>query len=229
MTASRQQHKQCIVILGGSFDPVHNGHVALGDYFVRLLQPDLLRIIPTGNPWQKDGLQASSQARVAMAELAFMPLARPDMPVMLDQQEILRSKATYTIETLRLLREEYGPDVSLVFLMGADQLQHLNTWEDWEALFDYAHLCAASRPGYSVAPEDVPADVIHAFMQRSATPDVIRSTPCGHAYLANDLSVDVTSTDIRHMLGDQNQPQDLLPPAVLDYIQQHDLYRNTQQ
>lgn len=229
MTGSHQQCKQCIVILGGSFDPVHNGHVALGEYFVRLLQPDLLRIIPTGNPWQKDGLQASPKDRVAMAELAFKPLTRPDMPVFFDQQEILRAKATYTIDTLKTLRKEYGSDVSLVFLMGADQLQHLNTWQDWEALFDYAHICAASRPGYSVSPEDVPTDVIHAFKKRLASPDVIKKTPHGHAYLATDLSVDVTSTDIRQMLAERDQPQRLLPQAVLNYIHEHRLYQNTQQ
>lgn len=227
MTGIQQQCKQCIVILGGSFDPVHNGHVALADYFVRLLQPDLLRIIPTGNPWQKDGLQASPQARVAMAELAFMPLARPNMPVLFDEQEILRAKATYTIDTLKTLRKEYGDDISLVFLMGADQLQHLNTWQDWEGLFDYAHICAASRPGYSVSPKDVPADVIAAFNKRLTSPEIIKSTPYGHAYLAQDLAVDITSTDIRRMLAEQGQPQNVLPQAVLNYILQHRLYQNT--
>lgn len=225
MTLSQQQHKQCIVILGGSFDPVHNGHVALGAYFAHLMRPDVLRIIPTGNPWQKNGLQASAQDRLAMARLAFTPLATPNMPVYFDEQEMQRTKATYTIDTLKTLRKEYGDHVSLVFLMGADQLQHLNTWQEWEELFDYAHLCAASRPGYSVSPQDVPTDVIQAFTQRLAAPSVIKSTAHGHAYLATDLFVDITSTDIRQMLANQHQPQDLLPPAVLDYIQQHQLYK----
>ena len=113
---------RCIAILGGSFDPVHLGHVALAEHFVGLLQPDELRVIPAGNPWQKHGLQATAQQRVAMVKLAF---DQQPVPVVIDEQEIRRATATYTIDTLQALRRTLGNDVSIVFLMGADQLQHL--------------------------------------------------------------------------------------------------------
>jgi nicotinate-nucleotide adenylyltransferase len=154
---------RCVALLGGSFDPVHNGHVALANYFIRLFQPDELRIIPAGNPWQKHGLQASGADRIAMVRTAF---GAQKIPVQIDQQEIRRPRATYTIETLQAIREELGPDVSLIFLMGADQLQHLNSWQSWQQLFDYAHICAAARPGFAMDASAIPDDVAQEFARR---------------------------------------------------------------
>ena len=215
--------KSCIAILGGSFDPVHNGHVALGEYFVDLLAPDELRVIPTGNPWQKHGLQATPQQRVEMVRRAF---SRQSVPVRIDQQEIERPTVTYTIDTLKALRTELGPDVSIVFLMGADQLQHLNTWQGWHELFDYAHLCAASRPGFGMEPANVPVGVMQEFSRRAASPQQIRSTAYGLTYLASNLAVDISATEIRAILYSGARPDTLVPPGVLDYIEQHHLYKS---
>ena len=90
MKTTAQAATRCVAILGGSFDPVHNGHVALANYFVDLLKPDELRVIPAGNPWQKHGLQASGQDRVAMVRSAF---SAQKTAVSIDQQEILRDSA----------------------------------------------------------------------------------------------------------------------------------------
>lgn len=226
MTHPLHPATHCVAVLGGSFDPVHNGHVALAEYFVNTLGPDVLRVIPTGNPWQKHGLQATPDARVDMVNLAFKPLETAAMPVVVDQQEIRRPSATYTIDTLKLLRQELGNDVSIIFLMGADQLQHLNTWQNWRELFDYAHLCAASRPGYDLALSQIPTEVMQEFTLRHGTPQQIRSTSHGLGYLASDLAVDISSTDIRSMLQLGQKPEDLLPQAVLDYIAQHHLYQS---
>lgn len=215
--------KPCIAILGGSFDPVHNGHVALGDYFVDLLAPDELRIIPTGNPWQKHGLQATPQQRVEMVRRAF---SRQSVPVRIDQQEIVRPSATYTIDTLQSLRQELGPEVSIVFLMGADQLQHLNTWQGWRELFDHAHLCAASRPGFGMEPAHVPNEVMQEFSRRAASPAQIRNTASGLTYLASNLAVDISATEIREILHKGARPDALVPSGVLDYIEQHHLYKS---
>jgi len=215
--------RSCIAVLGGSFDPVHNGHVALADYFVDVLQPDALRVIPAGNPWQKNGLQASPEDRVAMVRSAF---SKQKVPVQIDRQEIDRPKATYTIDTLRALRNELGAETSIVFLMGADQLQHLNTWQHWRELFDLAHLCAASRPGFAIDAAHVPADVAQEFAQRAATAQQIRNTASGLACIANDLAVEIAATDIRAALQRGEPPISQLPSAVLDYIEQHHLYQS---
>ncbi|CAL60761.1 Putative nicotinic acid mononucleotide adenylyltransferase, NAD(P)-requiring, NadD-like [Herminiimonas arsenicoxydans] len=214
---------RCIALLGGSFDPVHNGHVALADYFVALLKPDELRVIPAGNPWQKHGLQASGQDRMAMVRSAF---STQKVTVNIDQQEILRPSATYTIDTLRAIRQELGPHASIVFLMGADQLQHLNTWQEWQHMFDYAHICAASRPGFAMDAAHIPTEVAQEFTRRTGTPEQIRTTPQGLAYLAPNLAVDISATAIRAALQRGERPTSQLPLGVLDYIEQHHLYKS---
>ena len=212
-----------IAILGGSFDPVHCGHVALARYFVDLLAPDELRLLPAGNPWQKIGLHASAEQRVAMLQRAFGGLA---VPLVIDQRELLNKRATYTVETLQSLRAELGDQVSLSFLMGADQLQHLDTWQDWIQLFDLAHVCAAARPGFALAGAQVPRAIRQEFERRASTPQQICSTPCGGTLLAPDLAVDIAATTIRDALRHGPVPDSLVPHAVLDYIQQHPLYKS---
>jgi nicotinate-nucleotide adenylyltransferase len=212
-----------ILLLGGSFDPVHNGHVALGAYFIRLLHPDELRILPAGNPWQKQGLHAAAADRVEMARRAF---ERQPVEVIIDQREIRRDRPTYTIDTLREIRAEAGPRASLAFLLGADQLRQLDSWKEWRQLFDYAHLCAASRPGFAIDAHSLPPEVAAYFGRRHGTPEQIRNTPNGLAYLASNLAMDVSATDIRSLLGQGKRPQSLIPGGVLDYIEQHQLYKS---
>jgi len=210
------------LLLGGSFDPVHNGHVALGDYFVKLLLPDALRIIPAGNPWQKQGLSATAADRVEMVRIAF---ERQPVPIVIDRQEIERETVTYTIDTLRAVRAELGPQASIAFLLGADQLQQLESWHEWQRLFDYAHLCAAARPGFPAEVAQLPAALAREFARRAASPAQIRGTPSGLTYLATNLAVDVSATQIRAALQRKEHPAALLPSGVLDYIEHHHLYQ----
>ncbi len=211
----------CVALLGGSFDPVHNGHVALAALFAQLLLPDQLRIVPAGNPWQKGRLRAAASDRVAMLELAF---GAAGLPVTLDMQEVERSTPSYTVDTLRNVRAELGPDASIVFLMGADQLQQLDSWRDWRALFDLAHIGVAARPGYSLAEASLPAAVAHELEKRRADLAQLRNTPSGLAYLAETLDVDISATQIRAALQRGETANALISPVVLDYIQQHNLY-----
>lgn len=212
-------NRRCIALLGGSFDPVHNGHVALGSYFTKLLAPDELRVIPAGRPWQK-GLCAAPKHRVEMARRAFDLI---DVPVVVDEQEVRRNSVTYTIDTLRTIREELGPETSLAFLIGADQLLQLHTWKDWQQLFDHAHICAASRPGFNVS--QLPTEVEREFARRAARPEQIRCAPKGLAYVATNLAVDISATQIRNAFERGEDTGSLIPSGVLDYIKQHHLYQ----
>lgn len=216
----------CIALLGGSYDPVHLGHVALGEYFATRLRADQLRVIPAGLPWQKATLGASPAQRADMARLAFAGLP---FPVVVDGQEIergARGEPTYTIDTLRQVRAELGPDASIVFVMGADQLQRLDTWRQWRALFDYAHVCVAARPGFTLDGAGLPAAVAEEFSRRLGTLERIRNTPHGLTYLAQDFAVDISATQIRAALQRGEQANSLIPPLVLDYIEQHNLYKS---
>jgi nicotinate-nucleotide adenylyltransferase len=212
----------CVALLGGSFDPVHDGHVALAALFDNLLHPDQLRVIPAGQPWQKNGLQASAADRIAMLELAF---GAAGLAVTLDTQEIVRATPTYTIDTLRSVRAELGPEASIVFLMGADQLQHLDSWREWRQLFDYAHIGVAARPGFDLSGGALPTAVAAEIAARAGSLAQLRNTASGLAYLTQALAVDVSATQIRAALQRQNEPNSLIPQVVLDYIQQHNLYK----
>jgi nicotinate-nucleotide adenylyltransferase len=212
----------CVALLGGSFDPVHHGHVALAALFAQLLQPDQLRIVPAGNPWQKDALNASADERVAMIELAFRAAA---LTITVDRREIARGAPTYTVDTLREVRAELGPDASIVFLIGADQLQQLDSWRDWKSLFDYAHIGVAARPGYALDLAALPPAVAREIETRQGSLEQLRTTPSGRMFLAETLAVDISATQIRAALQRGEQANSLIPEVVLDYIQQHNLYK----
>lgn len=229
----------CLALLGGSFDPVHHGHVALAELCAQLLHPDELRLMPAGQPWQKAGLQASDADRIAMLELALQAGSfAPGMTVKIDTREIERKTPTYTVETLRELRAELGPAASIVFVMGADQLQKLDTWRDWHSLFDLANFAVAARPGYSLDDAGLAPSVAAELAQRKSTPDEVRASPAGLVCLAHTLAVDISATEVRQALkkrAESGSAEDAktaskagawLAPQVLDYIQQHNLYKS---
>jgi nicotinate-nucleotide adenylyltransferase len=213
----------CVALLGGSFDPVHAGHVALAELFAQLLHPDQLRIVPAGRPWQKGTLHSSDADRVKMLELAFR---KSRYPVTIDLQEVERNGATYTIDTLRNVRAEVGPEASIVFLMGADQLQKLDTWRDWLGLFELANIGVAARPGYELASDKLPAAVAEQLAPRLATPEQVRASPAGKVCMVHTLAVDISATAVRDAIRHGNNANGLVTPVVLDYIQQHHLYKS---
>jgi nicotinate-nucleotide adenylyltransferase len=197
--------------------------MALAELFSGLLKPDQLRIVPAGKPWQKSHLQASDADRVAMLELAFKD-AR--FPAVLDLQEIEREVPTYTIDTLRAMRAELGPDASIIFVMGADQLHKLVTWRDWHALFELTNIAAAARPGFDLAREALPQAVAKELERRLATPDRLCASPSGLVSIVHSLAVDISATQVRDALGAGGDASALVAPQVLDYIQQHNLYKS---
>jgi nicotinate-nucleotide adenylyltransferase len=158
-----------------------------------------------------------------MAKLAFSGLA---VPVVIDEQEIQRQSRTYTIDTLRSLRVELGPDASIAFLIGADQLQQLHTWKEWQSLFDHAHICAASRPGFDIDAGHLPAEVAREMRRREGSASQIRESAHGLAFVANNLAVDISATEIRAALHHGQNPAAFVPAGVLDYIKQHRLYED---
>ena len=219
-----------IGLLGGSFDPVHTAHLAMADAFAKALSLDEVRFLPASRPWQKHGLSASGPQREAMLSIALAHHHPSRGRYVIDARELARAGSTYTIDTLVDLRRELGPAASLVFLFGADQLLHLDTWHAWLQLWDHAHLAAVTRPGFDIA--KLPAVVQQAWSARSADAAALRSTPAGHSFLLEGLALDVSATDIRASLHDEGLHEShatlgrVVPPAVLDYIQENHLYRS---
>ena len=226
-TANGQQRPYRLGILGGTFDPPHRGHVALAQLCIDHLDLDELVWIPTGHSWQKGDHVTPAADRLAMTELAAGTLDPGRAKVRVSRMEVEREGPSYTIDTVRQLRAEYGADTSMSWLMGADQLLRLHTWHGLEALFEQVHLCIATRPGFDLAALDGP--VLDAMQQRLADTHLIQCTPSGHMWIDQTLAVDLSSTGLRQRLADgpiANDPaDDQLPAGVAHYIARHGLYQ----
>ncbi|WP_051103766.1 MULTISPECIES: nicotinate-nucleotide adenylyltransferase [Paraburkholderia] len=224
-----------IGLLGGTFDPIHDGHLALARRFADVLRLTELVLLPAGQPWQKADV-SPAEHRLAMTRAAAASLAIPGVTVRVATDEIEHDGATYTVETLQCWREREGDDASITLLIGADQLVHLDTWRDWRRLFELAHIGAATRPGFDLA--SVAPAVAQEIAARRARADVLQATPCGHLLIDTTLAFNVSATDIRAHLREQvkqrlahagagsaqDQAASHVPAAVWDYILQHHLY-----
>ncbi|HKT95224.1 MAG TPA: nicotinate-nucleotide adenylyltransferase [Paraburkholderia sp.] len=231
-------------LLGGTFDPIHEGHLALARHFAQVLGLTELILLPAGQPWQKPEVSAAEH-RLAMTRAAAASLVLPGVTVSVSTDEIEHDGPTYTVETLRRwrARSESNGRAALTLLMGADQLLHLDSWHEWRELFALAHLGVASRPGFDFAA--LPSAVATEAAARRAGASTLAATRCGHLLIDTTLALDISATDIRRELSacverqiatdtttQQRTPQrdgaavDKIPAAVWDYILQHHLYRH---
>lgn len=206
-----------VVLFGGSFDPVHRGHLEAAREAAEQLSTRDIRLIPCHIPPHKDALKTKPSERVAMLELALA-----DYPgFSIDRWELEQSKPSYTVDTLRRYREEIGAERGLVFLMGWDSLQTLPSWYDWQALAALTHFAVWRRPGYSALPKDVE----HWLQGRRCSAEQLAAKPCGGVALLQTTPCDVSATQLR-ALSATGVSSPLLPEAVEQYIRQHKLYQN---
>jgi nicotinate-nucleotide adenylyltransferase len=206
-----------IGILGGTFDPVHVGHLALARAARVALSLDELRFVPTGRSWQKGASGADAAHRLRMVELAAA-----SMPAgfVVDGREVRRGGTTYTVDTLVELRAELG-DAALVLVLGSDQLHNLPSWHRWTELIGLAHIAATRRE--RIALEDLP-EAVEALVQRHGR-EALPDAPSGSVVFFRMPPVAVSATALRAQLGRGERPAELLPAPVLDYIESHSLYR----
>lgn len=206
-----------IGLLGGTFDPIHVGHLALARAACEALRLDEMRLIPTGRSWQKDDSSASNAQRLAMVRLAIggIPGWR------LDDREMRRAGPSFTVDTLRELRQETSQDSALVLVLGSDQLHNLATWHCYRELLTYGHIAATQRGLQRLS--DFPPEVEALLVEhgRDALPE---NEAAGAIVFFRMPPVPVSATALRAAFGRGERPVELLPPAVLDYIERHHLY-----
>lgn len=211
-----------IGLLGGSFDPVHMAHLALGQAAITALKLDQLVLIPAGHAWQKGGNQADGRHRLAMLRLAIasLPASTEASHWKIDEQEVNRNGPSYTIDTLKALREHYGSDDALILVLGSDQFRNLDTWHDWQHLLDYAHLAVTQRERIPLS--DLPPDIEKLLAARGtgALPD----TPAGNIMFFRMPPVPLSATQLRKQLAAGQPVSGLLPMGVEAYIRRHGLY-----
>ena len=233
--ANQQAPMRRVGILGGTFDPIHNAHLAIARRFAQVLQLTELVLMPAGQPYQKDGVSSAAH-RLAMTRLAANSLILPGTDIQVSELETARAGPSYSVQTLSAWRAAEtiapsAPRASLALLIGADQLLHLDKWHQWRRLFEFAHVCAASRPGFD--PESASPAVRAEIDRRGAAPEALRATSSGLILIDTALALDISATDIREHrhtppTGAHGDPADIsfehVPTEVWHYIRQHHLY-----
>jgi len=208
-------------IFGGSFDPVHHAHLRVASSALEELGLEAMRWLPNSVPGHREGPQAGAADRLAMLQLALGDEKRFGI----DQSELWQTGATYTVNTLTRLRHELGTTISLVFIIGADHLLNLHRWYQWQRLFELAHFAIAERPGHEIRHQAMTAEVAAEYARRQAAADRLGLSSAGCMVRFECPPLDISSSSIRQALATENSVADLLPAAVLDYIESKGLYR----
>ena len=212
-----------IGILGGTFDPIHHGHLRLAEELGVTLRFDAVRLVPSSTPPHRSAPLAAAEHRLAMTRLATAGNNR----FKVDEREMRRAGPGYMYDTLSDLRAESGAAQPLVLIVGADAFLEFATWHRWHEIFGLAHIAVAHRPGFPVErwsecmPQPLAREYAARLMQQ---PLAVHLTPAGGIVVVPFTALDISATAIRDMLKAGSSPRYLLPDAVLDYIRAHRLY-----
>ena len=200
-----------IGIYGGSFDPIHLGHLKTATTLKTELQLDHLFLLPCCEPVHKDGLKYPSNDRLKMLNLALEKFSTLEI----DSREILRGGGSYMIDTLHELKQIYR-DEPICLIIGMDSFLKIKTWKDWQEFSKLAHLVILQRQGFNII--DNSLDSFHK------TKDVnqLRLESNGLLYFSNCPKINISSSDIRGRIAANQNLDDLLPKSVINYLRLHE-------
>lgn len=206
-----------IGILGGSFDPIHCGHLHIALTLYQQLHLSEVRFIPCKSSVSGKKIIANEQQRLTMLKLALQPYPY----FLIDERELHRNTPSYMIETLVSLRQECG-DAPLGLILGYDNLIQLDHWYQWTSLIDYAHLLIVPRPD-QIGPC---SQQVRTFIEKYQTHDATLLTrqPAGLLLMTHGQALPISATYIRKTIASGHYPVDLLPSSVLNYILEQKLY-----
>jgi len=207
-----------IGILGGTFDPIHFGHLRMAIDLQEALQLSQVRFVPCYQPVHRKPPEATIEDRCAMVELAI----RDEPGLQVDRCEIDRQGLSYTIDTVRFLEEKYPHD-ALCLILGSDSLIGFTSWHEWECILEKAHLIIAHRPHFQLPTQGKIGKVVkkHATDQW----EDLHEKKAGCIYFRGVTQLEISATDIRRQFLGQVNPRFLLPDSVLEYIQAHKIYQ----
>jgi nicotinate-nucleotide adenylyltransferase len=208
---------RAVAVFGGTFDPVHFGHLRSALELCDVLPLAELRFMPAAEPPHREAPVAAAAHRVAMLELATAGESR----FRVDERELRRAGPSYSVLSLRELRAELGADVPLLMIVGADALAGLESWYCWEEILDLAHILAIARPGWDWPDSGSVATLLG---KRGAPAEQLRQLPAGRVCVEALRPQSVSSTAIRRLLQSGRSARYLTPDSVIDYIDRHGLY-----
>lgn len=212
-----------IAVFGGTFDPIHHGHLRSAQALRETLGLDEVRLMPARVPPHRPQPQASAQQRLRMLQLAVA-----DLPgIEIDERELTRPGPSYTVDSLSSLRADIGVEAALCLVLGMDAFCGLPAWHEWQRIPAYAHILVVNRPGYAW-PES--GDFAHWCDQRRAESAAqMFEQPTGGLLSVSLTPVPVSATDIRARIARGEAPHFQVPEPVWHYIRAQGLYRNEQE
>jgi nicotinate-nucleotide adenylyltransferase len=213
---------QAIGILGGTFDPVHFGHLRLAEDMAEALGLQRVLFIPAGQPPHREAPRTEATHRLEMVRRAIA--GNPRFAV--DAREVQNVRPSYTVDTLTDLRAELGDEQPLWLLLGADAFLGLPSWHEWRQLFGLTNIAVAARHGAQLLSDSFPEPLKSEALKRQVA-GAAAAGAAGSVLLRQTPPLDISATAIRDILARQGSARYLLPDAVLDYIHEHQLYERT--
>ena len=219
ISAPKKSRIPGVGVLGGTFDPIHNGHLRLGWEAKLRLGLSQVRFIPCHIPPHRDTPHELSEHRLRMTELACESV--PGFET--DNWEINRNQPSYSVETLTHVRNQIAPDTPLVFIMGMDAFCQFTHWHAWESILNLAHLWVAHRPrSASPSKESEEFELLQALHVES--PNDLMEQPAGLIHVYNTTALDISATQLRDDIERGQDPRFLVPDSVWHYIRENKLY-----
>lgn len=208
-----------IGLLGGTFDPIHFGHLRTALEVQEAMGLDEIRFLPAPRPRLRNQPIISVEQRVEMVRLAIAGHAG----FRLDTQELNREGPSRSIDTLKHTRQAIGDSEPLMLIMGSDVFAKLPLWHQWEQLIELAHIVVMMRPDVSLKADDFPNDWLEKYLTES--PDESRELPAGRIFTVQVTQLAISATAIRHSLRQGLSARYLIPETVHEYIEENKLYR----
>lgn len=208
-----------VALFGGTFDPVHNGHLRIASELAELLPVNELRMMPCGFPPHRDDTEVSAHQRLEMLELG---IGVNNSILSVEDIELQRPAPSYSIDTVTFMRKKLGSSTPLFLCVGMDALATINTWRHWKELLSFCHIAVSSRPGFS-APKQGPLCEWIA-QHESDNLNEIKKCPSGYIYFCDLTMLAISSTTIRDKIKQGSSIRFMTPEPVVNYIQQHRLY-----
>lgn len=215
---------QHIGLLGGTFNPIHYGHLRIAEELLENLSLHQVRFIPSANPPHKDVPKVTADNRALLVEKAIA-----DNPnFVLDTLELHRTGASYTIDTLRSMRNQFGPECSISFIMGSDAFVALESWHEWQSLLDYCHIVLVNRPQEPNHPQTPLSTGLQQYLSDHYTENPTDLTAQSHGliHMQSITPLMISSTLIRDLVKQQHSIRYLTSESVIDSIKQNALYRS---
>ncbi|MEI8035896.1 MAG: nicotinate-nucleotide adenylyltransferase [Betaproteobacteria bacterium] len=212
--------RQCVGILGGTFDPIHMGHLRLAQEVAEAVSLTQVLFIPVGEPPHRPGPQTSGRHRAQMVRCAIQDNAL----FAIDERETQRTGPSYTVQTLRELRHELGPQTPLCMIVGADAFLGLPGWYCWEEIFTLAHVVVAHRPRSELT--TLPFALAEQYGVRHRAQAVqLQNSAAGGIFQIPITALDISATDVRTRLQRHLSVKYLVPQGVIHYINEQQLFK----